>query len=210
MTEEQKTRPKIKLLLLCAKPEKEDAETVLIAKNMAEACSNSVELVKERVTDVNQAVTAIFAHQPDIVHFYGSCLPEHKFEFVDDTGKCTDICKKSFLLAKLNKLPHEIKLAYFNGVVTDKEVNVTGGKIASFFCMQKKWNEDLSRRVVVPFYTALAFGNTLGFSFKKLWEALPDKDKHIMLRFRLDINPDKFLLRERPLGEVNTSPRVEN
>ena len=192
---EEQARPKIKLLLLCAKSSNEDSEVQLLTNNLGKVCANSVELISERVIDTGAALAAITKHQPDIVHFYGECTADGRFVFAADNGENTDWCSKRFLLKKISDLPSEIKLTYFNGVLTEQEIAAAGGKIAAFFCMKDKGDADLSRRVAAPFYTALAFGNPLGFAFRKLWEALPDKDRQIMLRFRKDIDPDKFCLR---------------
>lgn len=194
--EEVQEKPKIKLLLLCAQFITEDSEVQLIINNLGKVCSNSVELITERVINADQVLDVISKYNPTIVHFYGNCTADESFVFADDEGKIVNSCSKRFLLKKIGDLSQEIKLAYFNGTITDNDVRASNGKIAAFVGMKKRGDADLSRRIVVPFYTALAFGNPLGFAFKKLWEALPDKDKNIMLRYRLDLNPDKILLRE--------------
>lgn len=55
---------------------------------------------------------------------------------------------------------------------------------------------------------ALGFGNSVGFSFGKVWQALPEGERKLVLRFRNDIDPDKYCLRD--VGVPRRSPSTLN
>lgn len=194
---EEPVRPKIKLLLVTAKPADDRSEVQVLAKHLGEVCPHAVDVLKVRALCCGDVVKAVESNLPDIVHFYGECAGGGRFYFIDDQGKVADWCGKRFLLKKISAAVPEIKLVYINGKITAKEIGVSSGKIAAIVGMQQKADDELSRRVVIPFYAALAFGNPLGAAFSKLWQALPEQDRKLVLCFRLDLNPDQFFLRER-------------
>ncbi|QDR81792.1 hypothetical protein [Sporomusa termitida] len=194
---EEPIRPKIKLLLVTAKPADGHSEIHVLEQHLGDVCPHSVDVLKIRALSCDDVVKAVQTNLPDIVHFYGECTSDGRLHFIDDQGQVADWCGKSFFLKRISAAVAEIKLVYINGKITAKEIGVSNGKIAAIVGMQKKADDDLSRRFVIPFYVALAFGNPLGPAFAKLWQALPEQDRKLILCFRLDLNPDQFFLREQ-------------
>jgi hypothetical protein len=187
---------KIKMLLLAARAGDDGSEAVLLAEKLTEICGAYVDLRSVRVQNVAAVLTAAGEFAPDVIHFYGDCTANGRFQFIDNAGDTADWCSKSSLLKKIGALPHETKLVYFNGRVTAQELAAGNGRIAALVGMEKRSDAALSRQFVLPFYTALYFGNSLGAAFAVTWQALPEEKRRnheaVMLRFRRDINPDRY------------------
>lgn len=190
------TMQKIKILLVAAVPPAERGEAALLKQKLtAEPCGRCFEVVALRAVKVDNVIEAVKNLRPDIVHFCGECTAKGDFVFADDDGTTSDWCSKSSLLKKMAQAVDEIRLVYFNGAVKDSELATAQGKIAVLIGMQQRGETVISKKFVVPFYMALGFGNPVGFAFAKVWQVLPEGERKLVLRFRNDIDPDKYCLR---------------
>ncbi len=191
------TIQKIKILLVAAVLPTEHGEAALLHQKLtAEPCGKCFEVVALRAVKSDNVVEAVKNLQPDIIHFCGECSANGDFMFKNDDDVTSDWCSKGNLLRKITKVVDEVKLVYFNGTVKDSELAAAGGKIAFLVGMQQRGEAEISKKFAGGFYMALGFGNSVGFSFGKVWQALSESERKLVLRFRNDIDPDKYCLRD--------------
>ena len=203
------TTAKIKLLLVAAEPMTGLDEGSLLLKRLNnEPCNNSYVLQSVRALNPAEVVAADADMRPDVIHFCGECPASGNFVFKNDDGSTSDWCSKSNLLKKLSRALDDVKLVYFNGAVKDSELAAAGGKIAFLVGMQQRGETEISKKFAGGFYMALGFGNSVGFSFGKVWQALPEGERKLVLRFRNDIDQDKYCLRD--VGVPRRSPSTLN
>lgn len=190
------TDKKIKILVVVAATYKEDAEATLLCKKLAvEPLKQYYDVIALRAMTQHDVFEAVSAMQPDIIHFCGECSANGDFMFKNDDDVTSDWCSKGNLLRKITKVVDEVKLVYFNGTVKDSELAAAGGKIAFLVGMQQRGEAEISKKFVIPFYMVLGFGNPLGYAFGEVWKALPEEERKMVLRFRSNIDPDKYYLR---------------
>ena len=186
---------KIKMLLVIAAPVAKNSEPEFIEQLLTHApLLDRYELHTVYSYNLADALAAADATKPEIIHFYGKCTAKGEFFFQKGKNQVSDRCEKCKLLQQLVAVVGELKLVYFNGVISDQDLALADDKIDFLVGMNSEEDDLCSLYFSRAFYLAVGLGNPVGVSFAKLWHGLPLEHRDLTLRFKKGIDPDRYFL----------------